>query len=194
MKISYNWLKDYVKTEHSPQRLSEILTDTGLEVEKLEKVEVIKGGLNGVVIGQVTSCEPHEGADRLNVTTVNIGEDEELQIVCGAPNVAEGQKVVVATVGTTLYPNPDEPFKIKKAKIRGVESFGMICAEDELGLGKSHEGIMVLPEEGKIRKGAAEDINLADDYRIKIRITTNRSDALGQLSVTRDIGGYNKVH
>lgn len=194
MKISYNWLKDYVKTEHSPQRLSEILTDTGLEVEGLEKVEVIKGGLNGVVIGQVTSCEPHEGADRLNVTTVNIGEDEELQIVCGAPNVAEGQKVVVATVGTTLYPNPDEPFKIKKAKIRGVESFGMICAEDELGLGKSHEGIMVLPEEAKIGQGAAEYFNLADDYRIEIGLTPNRSDALGHLGVARDVVAYNKVH
>src|SRR5690554_6392399 len=119
MKVSYNWLKDYVKTEHSPQRLSEILRDTGLEVEALEKVEVIKGGLNTVVIGQATSCEPHEGAYRLTVTTVNIGEDEELQIVCGAPNVAEGQKVIISSVGTTLCPYPDEIFKIKKAKISG---------------------------------------------------------------------------
>src|SRR5690554_5751439 len=150
MKVSYNWLKNYVKTEHTPQKLSEILTDTGLEVEGLEKVEAIKGGLAGVVIGEMTKCVPHENADKLKVTSVNVGAEEELQIVCGAPNVSTGQKVVVATVGATLYPNPEEPFKIKKAKIRGVESFGMICAEDELGLGKSHEGIMVLPEEAKI--------------------------------------------
>jgi phenylalanyl-tRNA synthetase beta chain len=194
MKVSYNWLKNYVKTDHSPQRLSEILTDTGLEVEGLDKVEIIKGGLEGIVIGQVTSCVPHEGADRLNVTTVNIGEQEELQIVCGAPNVASGQKVVVATVGTTLFPNPDEPFKIKKAKIRGVESFGMICAEDELGLGVSHDGIMVLPVEAKIGQKAADYFNLADDYTIEIGLTPNRSDALGHLGVARDIVAFNKVH
>jgi len=194
MKISYNWLKNYVKTEHSPQRLSEILTDTGLEVEGLEKVEIIKGGLEGVVIGHVTSCKPHEDADRLNVTTVDIGEAEDVQIVCGAPNVATGQKVVVATVGTTLFPNPEEPFKIKKAKIRGVDSFGMICAEDELGMGVSHDGIMVLPEDAKIGQKAAEYFNLADDYRIEIGLTPNRSDALGHLGVARDIVAYNKIH
>src|SRR5690554_5269093 len=194
MKISYNWLKNYVKTEHSPERLSEILTDTGLEVEGLEKVEIIKGGLEGVVVGLVTSCSPHEGADRLNVTTVDVGEEEELQIVCGAPNVAKGQKVIVATVGTTLFPNPDEPFKIKKAKIRGVESFGMICAEDELGLGVSRDGIMVLPEDTKIGQKAAEYFDLADDYRIEIGLTPNRSDALGHLGVARDIVAYNKIH
>ena len=194
MKISYNWLKNYVKTEHSPERLSEILTDTGLEVEGLEKVEIIKGGLEGVVIGHVTSCAPHEGADRLNVTSVDIGEEEEVQIVCGAPNVAAGLKVVVATVGTTLYPNPDEPFKIKKAKIRGVESFGMICAEDELGIGVSHDGIMVLPEDAKIGLKAADYFNLADDYRIEIGLTPNRSDALGHLGVARDIVAFNKIH
>ncbi|WP_107038153.1 phenylalanine--tRNA ligase subunit beta [Brumimicrobium mesophilum] len=194
MKISYNWLKNYVKTEHSPERLSEILTDTGLEVEGLEKVEIIKGGLEGVVIGHVTKCVPHEGADRLNVTSVDIGEAEEVQIVCGAPNVAEGQKVVVATVGTTLFPNPDESFKIKKAKIRGVESFGMICAEDELGMGVSHDGIMVLPKDAKIGQKAADFFNLADDYRIEIGLTPNRSDALGHLGVARDIVAFNKVH
>ncbi len=194
MKVSYNWLKNYVKTEHSPQRLSEILTDTGLEVEGLEKVEIIKGGLEGVVIGLVTSCKPHEGADRLNVTTVDIGQEEELQIVCGAPNVAEGQKVVVATVGTTLFPKPDEPFKIKKSKIRGVESLGMICAEDELGIGVSHDGIMVLPKEAKVGQKAAEYFNLADDYRIEIGLTPNRSDALGHLGVARDIVAFNKIH
>ncbi|RFC55061.1 phenylalanine--tRNA ligase subunit beta [Brumimicrobium aurantiacum] len=194
MKISYNWLKNYVKTEHTPQRLSEILTDTGLEVEGLEKVEAIKGGLKGVVVGQVTSCVPHENADKLNVTTVNVGAEEELQIVCGAPNVAEGQKVIVATVGATLYPTPEEPFKIKKAKIRGVESFGMICAEDELGLGISHDGILVLPEETKVGQEAAEYFNLSDDYQIEIGLTPNRSDALGHLGVARDIVAFNKVH
>lgn len=194
MKISYNWLKNYVKTAHTPERLSEILTDTGLEVEGLEKVESIKGGLEGVVIGQVTSCVPHENADKLNVTTVNIGEEKELQIVCGAPNVAKDQKVVVATVGAILYPSPDEPFKIKKAKIRGVESFGMICAEDELGIGHSHDGIMVLPEEAKIGQKAAEYFKLESDYRIEIGLTPNRSDALGHVGVARDIVAFNKVH
>lgn len=194
MNVSYNWLKDYIKTEHTPERLCEILTDTGLEVEGLEKIEGIKGGLEGVVIGQVTSCVKHENADRLNVTTVNIGEEEELQIVCGAPNVAKGQKVVVATVGATLYPNPDEPFKIKKSKIRDVESFGMICAEDELGLGVSHDGIIVLPEDTKIGQKAAEYFKLEDDYRIEIGLTPNRSDALGHVGVARDIVAFSKIH
>lgn len=194
MKISYNWLKNYVKTEHSPERLSEILTDTGLEVEGLEKIQSIKGGLEGVVIGKVTSCRPHENADRLKVTTVDVGGDEELQIVCGAPNVAEGQKVVVATVGATLYPTPDEPFKIKKSKIRGVESFGMICAEDELGLGQSHDGIIVLEDDAMIGQPAATYYQLEDDYRIEIGLTPNRSDALGHIGVARDIVAYNKVH
>lgn len=194
MKISYNWLKNYVKTKHSPERLCEILTDTGLEVEGLEKIQSIKGGLEGVVIGKVTSCKQHENADRLKITTVDIGEKEELQIVCGAPNVAEGQKVIVATVGATLYPTPDEPFKIKKSKIRGVESFGMICAEDELGLGQSHDGIIVLEEDAKIGQAAAEYYELEDDYRIEIGLTPNRSDALGHLGVARDVVAYNKVH
>ena len=128
MKVSYSWLKRYVKTDQKPDEVSEILTDTGLEIEGLEEVESIKGGLRGVVIGKVLTCEKHENADRLNVTTVDIGEKEPVQIVCGAPNVGVDQKVVVATVGTTLYPTPEEPFKIKKSKIRGVESVGMICA------------------------------------------------------------------
>jgi phenylalanyl-tRNA synthetase beta chain len=194
MKVSYKWLKNYVKTSFSPEKLSEILTDTGLEVEGLEKVEAVKGGLEGVVIGEVLTCIPHENADRLNITTVNIGEKEPLQIVCGAPNVAAGQKVVVATVGTTLYPNPDEPFKIKKAKIRGVESIGMICAEDEIGLGQSHDGIMVLDKSAKVGTPAADFFNLESDYVFEIGLTPNRSDALGHLGVARDIVAYTNVH
>lgn len=193
MKISYNWLKEYIKTEQSPERLCEILTDTGLEVEGLQKVEAIKGGLNGVVVGHVLTCEPHENADRLKVTTVDVGK-ETLQIVCGAPNVAIGQKVVVATVGTTLYPTPEEPFEIKKSKIRGVESFGMICSEDELGLGSGEDGIMVLPEDTEIGLEAAKYFNLSDDYQIEIGLTPNRSDALGHFGVARDIVAFSKVH
>lgn len=194
MKISYNWLKNYVKTEHSVERLCEILTDTGLEVEGIHKVESIKGGLEGVVIGEVVSCEKHENADKLKVTTVNAGREEPLQIVCGAPNVAVGQKVVVALVGSTLYPNPDEPFKIKKSKIRGVESNGMICAEDELGIGKSHNGIIVLPEDVKVGQPASTFFNLENDYQIEIGLTPNRSDALGHIGVARDVIAFNKVH
>lgn len=194
MKVSYNWLKSYVNTLHSPEKLAEVLTDTGLEVEGLEQIEAIKGGLKGVVIGEVLTCTKHENADRLNVTTVNIGADQPLQIVCGAPNVAAKQKVVVATVGTTLYPSPEEAFKIKKSKIRGVESYGMICAEDELGLGNSHNGIMVLPETAKIGQPAADFFHLTDDYCIEIGLTPNRSDAMGHIGVARDIVAFNKVH
>ncbi|MFM7301446.1 MAG: YtpR family tRNA-binding protein, partial [Crocinitomicaceae bacterium] len=146
MKISYNWLKEFVDFSFTPEELSEILTNTGLEVEGVEKIEAVKGGLIGVIVGEVMSCTQHPDADKLNVTEVFTGS-ESLQIVCGAPNVAKGQKVLVATVGCTLYPTPEEPFTIKKAKIRGVESCGMICAEDELGIGKDHNGIMVLPIE-----------------------------------------------
>tara|TARA_B100000508_G_C11465718_1_gene282268 strand:- start:14721 stop:17156 length:2436 start_codon:yes stop_codon:yes gene_type:complete len=194
MKVSYSWLKRYVKTDQKPDEVSEILTDTGLEIEGLEEVESIKGGLRGVVIGKVLTCEKHENADRLNVTTVDIGEKEPVQIVCGAPNVGVDQKVVVATVGTTLYPTPEEPFKIKKSKIRGVESVGMICAEDELGIGKSHDGIMVLPEDAKIGQSAAEYFQLESDHVFEIGLTPNRSDALGHLGVARDLVAYNKVH
>ena len=194
MKVSYNWLKDYVDFSLSPEKLSEVLTDTGLEVEGLHKVEAVKGGLNGVVIGKVESCEKHPDADRLNVTTVDVGAEEKLQIVCGAPNVAAGQKVVVATVGTTLYPNPDEAFKIKKAKIRGIESFGMICAEDELGLGKSHDGIMILPDSVNVGEAASSLFNLEDDYLIEIGLTPNRADAMGHIGVARDIVAFLNVH
>jgi len=194
MKVSYNWLKNYIKTDLSPEKMSEILTDTGLEVEGLEKVETIKGGLEGVVIGEVLTKEKHPDADKLNITTVNIGEGEPLQIVCGAPNVEAGQKVVVVTVGATLYPTPNESFKIKKSKIRGVESFGMICAEDELGLGTSHDGIMVLPADAKVGTPAKHYFNIEDDYLIEIGLTPNRADAMGHIGVARDIKAYLNYH
>lgn len=194
MKISLNWLKDYIAIDLAPERIDRILTDTGLEVEGVEKIEAVKGGLQGVVIGEVLTCERHPDADRLNITTVNLGEGEPVQIVCGAPNVAAGQKVVVATVGCTLYPNPDEPFKIKKSKIRGVESHGMICAEDELGMGKSHDGIMVLAADAIPGTPASEFFNLGDDYLIEIGLTPNRADAMGHIGVARDLKAYLNVH
>ena len=194
MKVSLNWLKEYIDTDLSAEKIAEILTDTGLEVEGLEKVESIKGGLEGVVVGEVLTKEKHADADRLNVTTVNIGNGEPLQIVCGAPNVEVGQKVVVATVGCTLYPSPEESFKIKKSKIRGVESVGMICAEDELGLGKSHDGIMVLPTEAKIGTTAKEYFNIENDHLIEIGLTPNRSDAMGHIGVARDLKAFLNFH
>ena len=193
MKVSYNWLKKYIQTDLSPEELGQILTDTGLEVESIEKIEAIEGGLQGVVIGHVLTCEKHPDADKLNVTTVSIGT-EELQIVCGAPNVAAGQKVVVATVGTTLFPNPGEAFHIKKAKIRGVESFGMLCAEDELGIGHSHEGIIVLPENTEIGIPASAHFDLSDDFQIEIGLTPNRADAMGHIGVARDIKAALNFH
>lgn len=193
MKISYNWLKQYVNSDKSPEEIARILTDTGLEVEGIHKIESVKGGLEGVVIGEVVTCEKHPDADRLKVTTVNVGT-EELQIVCGAPNVAAGQKVVVATVGTTLYPNPEEPFKIKKSKIRGVESVGMLCAEDELGLGESHDGILVLSDEIEVGVSAASYFQLEDDYQLEIGLTPNRADAMGHIGVARDLVAYLNVH
>lgn len=174
--------------------MSEILTDTGLEVEGIEKIESVKGGLQGVVVGEVVSCEAHPDADKLKVTFVNIGNAENLQIVCGAPNVAAGQKVIVATVGCTLYPNPDEPFKIKAAKIRGVDSFGMLCAEDELGMGKSHDGILVLPPTIEIGLSAAKYFDLADDFGLEIGLTPNRADAMGHIGVARDLAAYLTTH
>jgi len=194
MKISLNWLKDYIQLDLSAKRIAEILTDTGLEVEGLEKIETIKGGLEGVVTGEVLSKEKHPDADRLNITTVNVGADEPLQIVCGAPNVETGQKVIVATVGTTLYPNPEEPFKIKKSKIRGVESAGMICAEDELGLGTSHDGIMVLDANTNVGVAARDFFNIEDDYLIEIGLTPNRADAMGHIGVARDLKAYLNYH
>lgn len=190
MKVSYNWLKQYINTDLSPEKMSEILTDTGLEVEGLDKVEAVKGGLEGVVIGEVLTCEKHPDADKLQVTTVNVNQKENLQIVCGAPNVAAGKKVIVATVGCTLYPNPEESFKIKAAKIRGVESFGMLCAEDELGMGESHDGIIILPENAEVGMPAAKHFGLEDDYGIEIGLTPNRADAMGHIGVARDLSAY----
>ena len=193
MKLSYNWLKQYINTDLSAEELSPILTDIGLEVEGLEKFQSIKGGLQGVVIGEVKSCRKHENADKLSVTTVDVGTGELLPIVCGAPNVAEGQKVAVATVGTILY-DGDESFTINKAKIRGEASEGMICAEDELGLGTSHEGIMVLPENLKNGTPASEYFNIEEDYVFEIGLTPNRGDAASHIGSARDlVAGLNRI-
>ncbi|MBL6447847.1 phenylalanine--tRNA ligase subunit beta [Fulvivirga sp. 29W222] len=187
MKISLNWLKDYVNINQSPEEISKLLTDTGLEVEGLENFEQVKGGLKGLVIGEVLTCTKHPNADKLSVTTVDIGGDNPSPIVCGAPNVAQGQKVVVATVGATLYPEGHESFKIKKAKIRGEVSEGMICAEDEIGLGKSHDGIMVLDTDLPNGTPAAKYFNLTDDIVIEIGLTPNRADAASHIGVARDL-------
>ncbi len=186
MKISYNWLKQYLDFEKSPEELAELLTDCGLEVEGLEKWQSVKGGLEGIVIGEVKSCSKHPNADKLSVTTVDIGTSVLLPIVCGAPNVAAGQKVVVATVGTKLY-SGDESFEIKKTKLRGEPSMGMICAEDELGLGTSHEGLMVLDTEVKTGTLAKDYFKIEEDTVFEIGLTPNRTDAISQLGVARDI-------
>lgn len=194
MKISYNWLKEYIQTDLSVEEISVILTETGLEVDGVEKIEAVKGGLEGVVVGEVLTCEKHPDADKLKVTTVSIGTGEPLQIVCGAPNVAAGQKVIVATVGCTLYPKPEEAFKIKLSKIRGVESQGMLCAEDELGIGESHAGILVLKADTKVGLPAANYFELEDDYQIEIGLTPNRADAMGHIGVARDLKAYLNFH
>lgn len=186
MKISYNWLKQYVDFDKTPGQLSKILTDTGLEVEGLEKVQSVKGGLEGVVIGKVLTCEKHPNADKLSVTTVDLGKGDPVQIVCGAPNVAEGQTVPVATVGATLY-SGDESFKIKKAKMRGQVSEGMICAEDELGLGTSHDGIMVLDDSAQPGTLASDYFNVEEDYLFEIGLTPNRTDGTSHIGVARDV-------
>ena len=185
MKLSYNWLRQYIDMDVDPQELSRILTDIGLEVEGLEKFQSVKGGLEGIVIGEVLTCERHANADKLSVTTVQVG-DKVLPIVCGAPNVAKGQKVLVATVGTTLYDGDDE-FKIKKSKIRGEVSEGMICAEDELGLGTSHDGIMVLGDDAPVGKPAKDYINIEEDWVYEIGLTPNRADAASHIGSARDL-------
>ncbi|MDX1349246.1 MAG: phenylalanine--tRNA ligase subunit beta [Putridiphycobacter sp.] len=190
MKISFNWLKQYIHTDLPVDTIAEILTDTGLEIEGVEKIETIKGGLEGLVIGEVLTKEKHPDADRLNITTVNIGQPEALQIVCGAPNVEAGQKVVVATVGATLWPNPEESFKIKKSKIRGVESVGMICAEDEIGLGTGHDGIMVLDPTATIGQDAKSFFKVEEDYLLEIGLTPNRADAMGHIGVAKDLKAF----
>lgn len=186
MKISYNWLRDYLETSLSIEELTHLLTDIGLEVEAVETFESLRGGLKGVVTGEVVTCERHPNADKLSVTTVNVGGPELLNIVCGAPNVAAGQKVVVATVGTVIHKG-DESFEIKKAKIRGELSEGMICAEDELGIGDSHEGIMVLPDEVKPGTPAAEYFGVTTDVVFEIGLTPNRADAASHLGTARDL-------
>lgn len=189
MNISYNWLKQYVDFKLTPDELASALTSIGLETGGVEEVESIKGGLRGIVIGKVLTCEAHPDSDHLHITTVDLGDGQGTQIVCGAPNVAAGQTVVVATVGTTLY-DGDNEFKIKKSKIRGVESFGMICAEDEIGIGKSHDGIIVLDEEVKPGTPAAEYYNLSSDYVLEVDLTPNRIDAASHYGVARDLSAW----
>ncbi len=187
MKISYNWLKEYVQTDLSVEQVGILLTDCGLEVESIEKFETVKGGLVGMVIGEVKTKEKHPDADRLNITTVDIGTGTLLNIVCGAANVEAGQKVVVATIGAMLYPTTGEPFEIKKSKIRGAVSEGMICAEDEIGLGDSHAGIMVLEPSAKIGTPANEYFKLDEDFTLEIGLTPNRADATSHVGVARDL-------
>lgn len=193
MNISYNWLKRYLKTDLSAEEMATILTDIGLEVESFEKIESIRGGLAGVVVGEVLTCTDHPDSDHLHLTTVDVGGEAPLQIVCGAPNCRQGLKVLCATVGAVLYPNGgEEEFKIKRSKIRGVESLGMLCAEDELGIGASHEGIMELPADAKVGQPAWEYLKLEDDYVIGIGLTPNRIDAASHIGVARDLAAYLK--
>lgn len=187
MKISFNWLKEYINITDTPEQVSEILTATGLEVEGLDKIEGIKGGMAGLVIGKVLTSEQHPNADKLKITTVDIGTGTPANIVCGAPNVDGGQTVVVATIGTTLYPIAGGEFKIKKSKIRGEVSEGMICAEDEIGLGTEHDGIMVLDSDLPAGSPAAEHFKFEDDYLIEIGLTPNRADATSHIGVARDL-------
>ena len=189
MNISYNWLKNYLDFDLSPQATADALTSTGLEVEGLNEIQTIKGGLEGLVIGKVLTSAPHPNADKLKITTVDVGDDKPLNIVCGAPNVAEGQKVVVATIGTTLYMNNDE-FTIKRTKIRGEESLGMICSENEIGVGTDQSGIIVLPEDTKVGTPAKEYYNVESDFLINIDITPNRVDGTSHYGVARDLAAY----
>ncbi|MDR2805358.1 MAG: phenylalanine--tRNA ligase subunit beta [Dysgonamonadaceae bacterium] len=189
MNISYNWLKDYVSFDLSPQQLADALTSIGLETGSIETVEPIRGGLKGLVTGQVLTCEAHPNSDHLHVTTVDTGNGEPLQIVCGAPNVAAGQKVIVATIGTTLY-SGDESFTIKKSKIRGVESNGMICAEDEIGIGTRHDGIIVLPDSVAVGTPAKDYYAIESDFVLEVDITPNRVDAASHYGIARDLAAY----
>ncbi|MDH8701468.1 phenylalanyl-tRNA synthetase beta chain [Dysgonomonadaceae bacterium PH5-43] len=191
MNISYNWLKDYIKFDLNPTQVADALTSLGLETGGIEEVETIKGGLKGLVIGHVLTCTDHPDSDHLHITTVDLGTGEPQQIVCGAPNVAAGQKVVVATIGTKLY-SGDEVFTIKKSKIRGVESNGMICAEDEIGIGTSHDGIIILPEDAIIGTPANEYYNVESDYVLEVDITPNRVDGASHYGVARDLAAYLK--
>ncbi|HEX8460510.1 MAG TPA: phenylalanine--tRNA ligase subunit beta, partial [Segetibacter sp.] len=194
MTISYKWLSEYLPEEIEPQRLSTILTSIGLEVENLEPYESIKGGLQGLVIGQVLECVQHPNADKLKLTKVDTGAGEPLKIVCGAANVAVGQKVLVATIGTTIYPTAGQPMTMKAAKIRGEESQGMICAEDEIGLGTSHEGILVLPENIAVGTKAADYFKPYTDHIYEIGLTPNRMDAMSHMGVAKDVCAYLTHH
>lgn len=195
MKISLNWLKSYIDTSLKADEIANILTHIGLEVEGMEQIESIRGGLEGLVVGKVLTCEQHPNADKLHLTTVDIGQGDPLQIVCGAPNVAAGEKVVVATINTMLYPTGEaEGFKIKKSKIRGIESFGMLCAEDEIGIGTDHAGIIVLPEDVPTGTPARNYYQLEDDYLLEIGLTANRADAMSHYGVARDLAVYLQSH
>lgn len=191
MNISYNWLKDYLNFDLSPEEVAAALTSIGLETGSVDEIESVKGGLEGIVIGRVLTCADHPNSDHLHITTVDLGDGEPKQIVCGAANVAAGQKVVVATIGTKLY-SGEESFTIKKSKIRGIESFGMICAEDEIGIGTSHAGIIVLPEDAKIGTPAKEYYNIQSDYVLEVDLTPNRVDAASHYGVARDLAAYLK--
>lgn len=194
MTISYKWLSEYLPVTVEPERLARILTSIGLEVESMTSYEEVKGGLKGLVIGEVLSTERHPNADKLTLTKVSVGNGEPLQIVCGAPNVAAGQKVVVATVGTTIYPSTGDPLTMRVAKIRSVESHGMICAEDEIGMGTSHEGIMVLPSDVKVGMAAEEYFQPYEDVIYEIGLTPNRMDAMSHWGVARDVCAYLSHH
>lgn len=192
MKISYRWLQQYIDITESPEEIGQTLTSTGLEVESIEPFETIKGGLKGLVIGEVLTCAKHPNADKLSLTTVDVGGDKPLNIVCGAPNVAAGQKVVVALVGTTVHPTKGEPFTVKSAKIRGEQSEGMICAEDEIGIGESHAGIMVLNTSVKNGTPAPDFFNVESDFVFEIGLTPNRADAASHIGVARDLKAAKK--
>ena len=193
MNISYKWLKRYINLPDDAETVAKILTSIGLEVGTVEQVETIRGGLKGLVVGEVLTCAPHPNSDHLHITTVNIGSGEPLPIVCGAPNVAAGQKVIVATVGTVLY-DGDQSFTIKKGKLRGEDSFGMICAEDEIGVGTDHAGIIVLPEDTPVGMSAAEYYHVENDTIIEVDITPNRSDAASHFGVARDLYAFYQSH
>ena len=187
MKISYNWLKQFISLDWEADQTAELLTDLGLEVEGTETYESVKGGLRGILVGQVLECEKHPNADRLKITTVNVGSETPLRIVCGAPNVAQGQRVAVATIGTTLYTPEGEAWTIKKGKIRGEESHGMLCAEDELGLGENHDGILVLEDRFKVGDPLSQYFEVEEDVVFDIGLTPNRADAMSHYGVARDI-------
>ncbi len=187
MKISYNWLKTLINIDIDANEVAKLLTASGLEVESTEAFESVKGGLKGIVVGEVIEKVKHPEADKLSLTKVNVGGSDLLNIVCGAANVAAGQKVLVATIGTTIYPVSGEPMKMEKRKIRGAASEGMICAEDEIGVGTSHDGILVLPPDTKVGLAAADYFKLESDVVFEIGLTPNRSDAASHLGVARDL-------